>query len=602
MKKTPFHSPSLLIFIFSLVVYLLTMDRSVSWWDCGEFIATGYGLQVGHPPGAPFYQLVSHCFMLLSFGNPMLVAPMSNFFSVLCAALTVMLLYKTILLLLQRSTFHLSPFTSHLSAAVGALCYLFCDTAWFSAVESEVYSMAMLFCALAVWLMLRWEQNGNNRLLLVIALLLGLGVCVHLMTLLVAPFLLWIFIRNTRQKASVLSRPFTPSHSFPLLKIIPFATLFFLLGLTPYAIIPIRAAANPPINEGNPATYEDFKKYFSRDQYAKAPLYPRMWRDRDADHWADWGGDSPTLWGNVKYWFTYQFGYMYCRYLMYNFIGRENLAYQPESRKFSILNFQFSIFVLPFLLGLWGLWCHRRRRRGDFHAVLLLFLFGGIILNLYLNHPCYEPRERDYAYVLSFYAFAIWIGIGAARINLRRWRWLLLLAPLTLAVGNWSDHDRHDCHSVHDISMAHLQSCDHGAILFTYGDNDTFPLWYLKYVENQRPDMDVYNINVSGFRKVIQVMNDNAFRRPVYFSQFAYDRLKDFYPNGFRCEGFCWRLLPTAEGIDDPEPLRRHVSDSIQWHITPGEYLPNVSKSFLRIWHSNTQEYAPSIAGDIPMF
>ena len=150
--------------------------------------------------------------------------------------------------------------------------------------------------------------------------------------------------------------------------------------------------------------------------------------------------------------------------------------------------------------------------------------------------------------------------------------------------------------------MAHLQSCDHGAILFTYGDNDTFPLWYLKYVENQRPDMDVYNINVSGFRKVIQVMNDNAFRRPVYFSQFAYDRLKDFYPNSFRCEGFCWRLLPPAEGIDDPEPLRRHVSDSIQWHITPGEYLPNVSKSFLRIWHSNTQEYAPSIAGDIPMF
>jgi hypothetical protein len=304
-----------------------------------------------------------------------------------------------------------------------------------------------------------------------------------------------------------------------------------------------------------------------------------MWRERDADHWAEWGGDSQSLWGNLKYWFTYQFGYMYCRYLMYNFIGRENL-------KWNLI----VPFVLPFLLGIWGLWRHRRRRRGDFHAVLLLFLFGGIILNLYLNHPCYEPRERDYAYVLSFYAFAIWIGIGADSITHRRWRWLLLLAPLVLAVGNWSDHDRHNCHSVHDISMAHLQSCDHGAILFTYGDNDTFPLWYLKYVENQRPDMDIYNINVSGFRKVMQVMNDNNFRRPVYFSQFAYDQLKNLYPGHLRCEGFCWRLLPTPEGVGDPEPLRRHVSDSIQSHITPGEYLPNVSRIFLRIWEDNTQE------------
>ena len=566
---TPSHSLSLPIFLISLIVYLLTMDRSASWWDCGEFIATGYDLMVGHPPGAPFYQLVTHCFMLLSFGNPMWVAPLSNFVSVLCGALTVMLLYKTLILLIHRSS--LTTHHSNLAAAVGALCYLFCDTVWFSAVESEVYSMAMLFCSLIVWLMLRWEQRGDHRLLALIALLLGLGVCVHLMTLLVGPFLLWVFVRKI--KASKIS--FFNYHFSVLL-------LFFLLGLTPYAIIPIRASANPPINEGNPATYEDFKDYFSREQYAKAPLYPRMWRERDADHWADWGGDSPTVWGNVKYWFTYQFGYMYCRYLMYNFIGRENLKW----------NLIFP-FVLPFLLGLLGMWHHRRRCRGDFYAVLLLFLFGGIILNIYLNHPCYEPRERDYAYVLSFYAFAIWIAFGAVYLTEKSKRWLtvlVLLAPLIIVVGNWSDHDRSDCHSVHDISMAHLQSCDQGAILFTYGDNDTFPLWYLKYVENQRPDMDIYNVNVSGFRKVMQVMEDNAFRRPVYFSQYAYDRIKDFYPGRLRCEGFCWRLLPITEGVDDREPLRRHVADSVSWHITQGEYVPWVSQSFLRIWQTNIKE------------
>ena len=559
------HS-ALFVFLFALAVYLLTMDRSVSWWDCGEFIATGYGLQVGHPPGAPFYQLVTHCFMLLSFGNPLWVAPLSNFVSVLCGALTVMLLYKTLLLLIHRSshTHH-----ANLAAAVGALCYLFCDTVWFSAVESEVYSMAMLFCSLSVWLMLRWEQRENNRLLLVIALLLGLGVCVHLMTLLVTPFLLWIFVRKLRSIKSLRS-----------LRFLFLAAPFFLLGLTPYAIIPIRAASNPPINEGNPATYEDFKKYFSREQYAKAPLYPRMWRERDADHWADWGGDSPSFWSNTKYWFTYQFGYMYCRYLMYNFIGRENF-------KWNVI----VPFVLPFLLGLLGLVVHRRRCRGDFRALLLLFLFGGVILNLYLNHPCYEPRERDYAYVLSFYAFAVWIAFGAAYLFERQKRWvtaLVLLAPLLMAVGNWSDHDRSGCHSVHDISMAHLQSCDQGAILFTFGDNDTFPLWYLKYVENKRPDMDVYNVNLTGYNKLFRVLDDNAFHRPVYLTQYAYDRLKDFYPGRLRCEGFCWRLLPTAEGVDDLEPLRRHVNDSIQWHITEGEYLPNVSRAFLRIWEDNT--------------
>ena len=557
------------------------MDRSVSWWDCGEFIATGYGLQVGHPPGAPLYQLVSHCFMLLSFGNPMLVALLSNLVSVLCASLTVMLLFSSARLLLARASF--GPRQSLLGAAVGALCYLFCDTAWFSAVESEVYAMAMLFCALTVWLTLRWEQRGDGRRLVLVAFLLGLGICVHLMTLLVTPMLLWIVLRNRKD--------FRPRHARLLLP----AVFFFLLGLTPYAVIPIRAAANPPINEGNPSTFEGFKQYFQREQYAHAPLYPRMWRDRDAANWDSWGGGDPhSLWSNAKYWFTYQLGYMYCRYLMYNFIGRENGHWGIVV-----------VFVLPFLLGLWGLVSHRRRRRGDFRAVLLLFLFGGIVLNLYLNHPCYEPRERDYAYVLSFYAFALWIAFGTAAIGERlkvrgktktmRRMWCLLivafyLLPFTLmAAGNWADHDRSRCHSVHDIAMAHLQSCDHDAILFTYGDNDTFPLWYLQHVEGRRPDIDVYNINLAGFRQVLQLMDDNAYRRPVYFSHYAADKLRGIYPDRLRCAGFCWRLLPTPVGVADRAPLRRHVEDSIRWHITPTEYQDRVTQSLMRIWQTNIQ-------------
>ena len=527
------------------LVYLLTMDRSVSWWDCGEFISTGWLLQVGHPPGAPLYQLLSHLFMLLSFGNPMLVAPLSNAFSALCAGITVGVLYATIRELgAQR-----------LGALVGALCYLFCDTVWFSAVESEVYALAMLFCSLDVWLALRWRRTGDTRLLLLLGLLLGLGTGVHLMTLLVGPALLLIVCPGLSGTAgfSRIARVFLLSF------------LFFLLGLTPYAIIPIRAAANPPINEMR-GTFGD---YLKREQYEKAPLYPRMWRERDSVNHADWNGGATGVVGNAVYYVSYQLGYMYARYLMYNFIGRKNLAY--------------SIFILPFLLGLWGLWRHRKRSRRDWWVVMLLFLFGGVLLNLYLNHPCYEPRERDYVYVLSFYAVAIWIGIGADELPRRRWlRVLALLAPLTLAVGNWGDHDRSHRHSVHDIALNHLESCDPDAILITLGDNDTFPLWYLQQVEGRRTDVDVYNLGLTGWGQTLQIIRA-AGSRPVYFTQYFVDRYAVLFPAQLRCEGFCWHLLPEAGS--DLTPI---VHDGIQWHITPQEYVDPISRRFLAIWQRNT--------------
>ena len=526
------------------LVYLLTMDRSASWWDCGEFISTGWLLQVGHPPGAPVYQLLSHLFMLLSFGNPLLVAPLSNAFSALCGGLTVGLLYMTLRELGTR----------RLGALVGALCYLFCDTAWFSAVESEVYAMAMLFCALDVWLALRWRRTGNARLLLLLGLLLGLGVGVHLMTLLVVPALLLIVIKHGKGK---------------LLPFIFHFSLFALLGLTPYAIVPIRAAAHPPINEYG----KDFGSYLRREQYAKAPLYPRMWRERDSVHWDEWNAGRTDLLGNVAYYGSYQLGYMYGRYLMYNFIGRKNLRWHCVV-----------LFILPFLLGLWGLLRHRRRSRTDFWAVMMLFLFGGMLLNLYLNHPCYEPRERDYVYVLSFYAFALWIGIGVDELPRRQWRWLALLAPLTLAVGNWSDHDRSRCHSVHDIAVNHLESCASDAILITLGDNDTFPLWYLQQVERRRTDISIYNLGLTGWGNIQRVLRDNDFRRPVYVSHYFYQRFGALLADRLHCSGFCWQLLPDG----DQPPATGQWLPAFEWHITEDEYIDPIAANFLAIWQQNT--------------
>lgn len=559
---------SFILFSFSFLVYLLTLDRSVSWWDCGEFIATGWTLGIGHPPGAPTYQLLTHLFMLLSFGNPMWVAPLSNAVSALCGGVTVAVLYLTL------REFGCRPF----GAVLGALCYLFSDTAWFSAVESEVYAPAMLFCSLDVWLALRFRRRGNLRLLLLLALLLGLGVGVHLMTLLVLPALTVIVLpRLTRY----LGHPSKAS----LASTAALALLFFFLGLSTYAVVPLRAQADPPINELG----ESFGSYLRREQYEKAPLYPRMWRERDSVHWADWNAGRTDLVGNVAYYASYQLGYMYLRYLMYNFIGRENFHWHC-----------IVPFVLPFLLGLCGLWRHRRRSRGDFWAVMLLFLFGGVILNLYLNHPCYEPRERDYAYVLSFYAFAIWIGIGTDDIRgkmkdekaKRRghqnsflfpfFTFLLLLAPLTLAVGNWSDHDRSRSHSVHDIAAAHLDVCEPDAILITLGDNDTFPLWYLQQVEGRRPDVGVYNLGLTGWQRVLQLIA-TAGDRPVYVSHYFYQRYAYLFPDRLRCEGFCWRLLPMPAA-----ELRPPDTTLFEWHITPREYIDPVSRRFLDTWQHNT--------------
>ena len=347
---------------------------------------------------------------------------------------------------------------------------------------------------------------------------------------------------------------------------ITLATLF-LLGLTPYAIIPIRAAADPPINEMKGS----FGDYLKREQYEKAPLYPRMWRERDSANWKKWNLGRTDVVGNVAYYFSYQLSYMYLRYIGDNFVGRVNRKTEHTV-----------VFVLPLALALFGLWQHRKRRRTDYRAVMLVFLFGGVLLNLYLNHPCYEPRSRDYAYVLSFYAIAIWAGIGAESLEWRRWRWLALLAPLTLAVGNWSDHDRSRCHSVHDIAMNHLESCDTDAILITLGDNDTFPLWYLQQVEGHRTDVSVYNVGLTGWEEVFRLIR-TAGRRPVYFTQYFYDRYAYLFPGRLRCEGFCWRLLAPGDG-----DLAPRVHEGIEWHITAHEYLPSVSRRFLKKWDENT--------------
>ncbi len=192
-----------LVFAVAAAVYFLTLEPTASWWDCGEYIATAYKLQVGHPPGAPFFQILGRFFSLFAFGDTSKVALMINAMSALSSALTIMFMFWTITALARK----FFPAQSALSTGnalailgsglVGALAYTFSDSFWFSAVEGEVYAMSSLFTALTFWAILKWEQIADephaDRYILLIVFLIGISIGVHLLNLLAIPTVVLVY-------------------------------------------------------------------------------------------------------------------------------------------------------------------------------------------------------------------------------------------------------------------------------------------------------------------------------------------------------------------------------------------------------------------------
>ena len=720
--------------IVATIVYLFTLEPSVSFWDCGEFIATSYLLEVGHPPGAPLYSLLAHCFTLLA-SNPEQVAWWSNALSAVAGGLTAMFLFWTICRLLcnHDSSTDNGIGRGVFAAIVGTFCYVFCDTAWFSAVESEVYGLSMLFSSAIVWAMVRWAQSIDRspRWLFLIAFLLGLSVCVHQLSLLTIPALLVIYF--TQRKKYGFQRDVKSAKKNPIFNIL-FLILFFLIGLTPYLIIPIRAAADPPINMGAPSTREAFHDYFTRSQYEKAPLFygrcynspivafdddgkpvyapemnmffPRMWkRGTYSDlYYNDWCGRhgkmvnvdgqqyyKPSQGDNLIIFGGYQLGYMYLRYLMWNFSGRYNdrqgygnlqkgqfitgipfidrlyigtSAAMPDSMPSAGHN---RYFLLPLILGIIGLFssfgksgdtlfgktkdarpnqsCSPNNKQESGHddkqakcwawSFLTLFLISSLALSVYLNHPMYEPRERDYAYILSFYTFAIWIAFGAKAIisfidkkfpviasKLSFIYSILLVVPLLMAFQNWDDHDRSGRFIARDVARNILESCDQNALLFTLGDNDTFPLWYLQEVENCRPNVQVINISLLGsesyalsiakqlvakdeksssddsqysilssqllnagpYRRMMAIINLYNGKRTPHFSHYAKNDQRVSFDCPLQLSGFVYRLPENTQSSDsvDLDRCHRLMSGALRWESLDGVYIDETSHGFLR--------------------
>ncbi|NBA74600.1 DUF2723 domain-containing protein [Emticicia sp. ODNR4P] len=267
--------------------------------------------------------------------------------------------------------------------------------------------------------------------------------------------------------------------------------------------------------------------------YSSAPQHVELYREMLGIP----EGQKPTFGDNLKFMFSHQMGHMYMRYLLWNFVGRESdiqdagvIDYTRKGALPELLatnKARNNYFYLPLILGLLGFYLLYRKNEKDFLVTILMFLLTGLALVVFLNSPPTEPRERDYIYVGSFYFFAIWIGLGV--MQLAEWLTKFLkngassgiaatalsaIVPVILIQQNWDDHDRN--HRYHQVDFARnmLNSCAPNAILFTGGDNDTFPLWYVQEVEGFRTDVRVCNLSLLGTDWYIDQM-----KRKTYESQ-----------------------------------------------------------------------------------
>jgi len=316
---------------------------------------------------------------------------------------------------------------------------------------------------------------------------------------------------------------------------------------------------------------------------------------------------SPTFGQNLKFFFRYQLGHMYFRYFMWNFAGRQNdiqchskfeitkgnwisgirfldefrLGNQKELPK-QLLNNKARnrYFMLPLLLGLIGLFYHYSNHRKDFWVVMVLFVMTGIAIVVYLNQYPNQPRERDYAYAGSFYAFAIWIGLGVLAVHegLKKIipasfsstvASLLCLAAVPVLMGfqNWDDHDRSGRYMARDFAYNYLNSCAPNAILFTNGDNDTFPLWYAQEVEGIRTDVRVVNLSYLGADWYIEQMQRRAYES----SPLPISLTRDKYETGNR------DITYIVDRFSEP----KNIKDVLDWIASDDprtKTLPNINE------------------------
>lgn len=551
--------------ILPFVIYFKTMAATLSFWDCGEFIAAANILGNPHPPGTPFFVIIGRFFITLGMFES--IAQRTNIISVISSSITALVAYMLVVRVCRRLPFATSssPLLGRIGIKIGAfsssLIMAFSSTFWFNAVETEVYGLSMLIMMLTIYLAVKWadekEAGGSDRLLVFITYLLFLSIGIHLTGFLVVPAFVLFFAFVDREKLrdplywvtwailfsvavpfySLIGMiiPWVQDQSYLIWVFLMFAgmiltgimvyrkkrfsasgqrlnyglafALFFvaILGYSTHAYIPIRAVQDPIINENDPSTLSKLVAFLERKQYGQESMISRMFYRR--------GRLSNQFGKHENMGFG---GYFWDQYAS-DFLG-------------GLLKY------LLFGLGIWGIvWgAYFILQRQQFHPAILLFaifILGSVMLVLYINFSDgtrpdpsnqgsliqLEVRERDYFFTPGFIMFAVIIGTGMSSLlyllgsglkfgegsgKLIRYSsfgavsLIFLLLPLNTIFAHYQRHDRSKDYVPVDYAYNILESCDRDAILFTNGDNDTFPLWYLQAVENVRNDVRVVNLSL----------------------------------------------------------------------------------------------------------
>ena len=891
-----------IVFLIAAYTYCSTIEPTASFWDCPEFISSAYLLEIGHPPGAPFFMLVGNLFSQFASDTTQ-VAKMINIMNALLSAGCILFLFWSITHLarkilenrttaphpslcdtlsprgegkvsnvpskestLREKVTSSSPFGERMpeglvrgfiimcSGIAGSLIYTWSDTFWFSAVEGEVYAFSSFFTALAFWLILKWEDEADSprsdRWIILIAYLIGLSIGVHLLNLLCIPSIILVCYYKKAKKpnakgtilmlilsalliavvlfgivpgvakvggwfellfTNVLGMPFnTGLIIYISLLAISLAVALWrakkrwlhtsllcltmmLIGYGSYAVIFIRSAANPMMDENSPDNIFALGSYLGREQYGDKPLlygqtycsepeitvdekgklmyattekgaiyrptstpslkgrgvdsinsltntsadkpatnksnystpfmggaegrvckyikigsriemkypsnqcmfFPRIHSNRHAALYEEWLGEThkhpveynvpgqyipqtieiPSMGDNLRFFFNYQLNFMYWRYFLWNFAGRQNdIQGQGEAEHgnwlsgFSWLdnlrlgdqsllpselkeNKAHNVFYcMPLFLGFIGLvwqFFRDKKSRQQFWVVSLLFFMTGIAIVLYVNQTPCEPRERDYSYVGSFYAFAIWCGLGVTAIwdmiskkynysttashlslcdtlsprgegevssetlkgiSYKRKKvtfssplgermpagqvrglgnGLLLvfilvitfLIPLQMVSQTWDDHDRSNRYMCRDCGQNYLETTDHDAILFTNGDNETFPLWYNQDTEGKRTDVRVCNLQYLQTDWYIDQMKRPAFSGKGMSSPLPISWTHDQY----------------MEGVNEYIEINPIISDNKRLRDTIEYIMKENPELALRLWGNDPFELGNAI-------
>jgi Protein of unknown function (DUF2723) len=496
--------PGILLFVL-LVGFSITVSPTVAFWDAGEFIATSYILGIPHPPATPLYVLVGRVFSLFPLGMPALRV---NYLSVLPAVGAAFFLYLSLVRAAKRWANGNGDGTSrlvvHVGPFIGALCAAFMSTYWTDSIEAEVYSLSTFVWSFCVWLAIRWaddpERDADRRPLLLVAYLLSLSIGFHLGTYLaLPPFLVFIFVIDRK----VLLDP----------KLIALSIALTVLGVTVHAFLPIRSMLDPAINEAQPDKLSSFMDCLMRKQYKPMSPFERQ---------ASW---------------DFQFG-MFWRYFKEQFLS--TLTVTTGIGRFR----DFIVGLLP-LIGMGGMLYHFRKNRETFTMFATQFLAGGLFLIFYMNFTDHEVRERDYFYAPAFFFFSAWIGLGFSSLFESIGRWarerglnarslvagiagIALLFPAFLFWEHFHTHDRRGDYIARDYAYNMLIGLEKDALIFTNGDNDTFPLWYLQEVEGIRKDVRLLNLSLLNTDWYIKQLKDLEPKVPISFTDAEIEQLRPF--------------------------------------------------------------------------